>query len=89
MVVSAIPPSLSPFFQEYDLTHLDPVRSASTIIERTLRYGTRAELRWLFSCYSLATVANWVGQWGQYGLPEPHLTFWKLILDVEGVATHD
>ncbi len=87
--MSTIPVSLSPFFQEYDLAHLDLERSASTIIERTLHYGTRVELRWLFSCYPLAVVARWVRQWGHYGLPEPHLTFWRLILDTEGPATHD
>ena len=43
------PGSLAPFFQEYDLAHLDLERSAATIIERTLQYGNREEIRWLFS----------------------------------------
>ena len=44
-----IPLSLAPFFQEYDLGKLDSQKDIATILERTLRYGNRAELRWLFS----------------------------------------
>ena len=51
MSSQTIPTSLAPFFQEYDLGRLHIELDASTIIERTLRYGTRAELRWLFSIY--------------------------------------
>jgi hypothetical protein len=78
-----IPPTLAPFFQEYDLTHLRIQQDSGTIIERTLRFGTRSELRWLFATYSLEEVSRWVRQWGQFGLPEPHLTFWRLVLDLE------
>jgi len=77
-----IPPSLAPFFQEYVLSQLDPERGADTIIERTLRFGNRLELRWLFSVYSREKIADWVRRWGKYGLPEPHLTFWRLVLDL-------
>jgi hypothetical protein len=83
--MQTIPPSLGPFFQEYDLGRLDPGKDAATIIERTLRFGDRAELRWLFSVYSRAEIAEWVKAWGRYGLPEPHLTFWKLFL---GIGDH-
>jgi hypothetical protein len=75
-----IPSTLAPFFQEYDLTQLEPQRDAATIIERTLRYGTRAELRWLFSTYSRSEIADWVHRWGAFGLPAPHLAFWRLVL---------
>lgn len=78
-----IPRSLAPFFQEYNLDELDPDRAAATIIERTLRYGNRAELRWLFSRYPRPLIADWVRRWGRYGLPAPHLAFWRLLLDVE------
>jgi hypothetical protein len=78
-----IPRSLAPFFQEYDLDELDPDRAAATIIERTLRYGNRAELRWLFARYPEAAIADWVRRWGCYALPAPHLTFWRLVLRVE------
>jgi hypothetical protein len=82
-----IPPSLAPFFQEYDLAQLDVQRSVNTIIERVLQFGNRAEIRWLFSVYSRQQVAEWVRQWGQYALPEPHLTFWRLILNLPEAHT--
>jgi len=78
----AIPPSLAPFFQEYDLSRLNLKKDAATIIERTLRYGDRAELRWLFSVYSRAQIADWVKTWGRYGLPKPHLSFWQFFLEI-------
>ena len=79
--MQSIPSSLAPFFQEYDLQHLNPQKDAATIIERTLRYGDRSELRWLFGVYSRTQIADWVKTWGCYALPEPHLTFWKLFLE--------
>jgi hypothetical protein len=80
--MSEIPSSLAPFFQEYNLEQLDLERSASTIIERTLQFGNRAEIHWLFSSYPHQRIREWVQRWGQTVLPEPHLTFWKLILDL-------
>jgi hypothetical protein len=77
-----IPNTLAPFFQEYTLTQLDPQRDSATIIERTLRFGTREELRWLFKNYSLEQIKDWVARWGEFGLPEPHLSFWKLFLEI-------
>jgi hypothetical protein len=77
-----IPTSLVPFFQEYSLENLDLQRSAGTIIERTLQFGNRDELRWLFSVYPRQVIAEWVQSWGQDALPEPHLTFWRLMLDL-------
>lgn len=78
-----IPRSLTPFFQEYDLDELDPEKAAATIIERTLRYGNRAELRWLFRRYPEDKIADWICRWGRYGLPAPHLAFWRLFLHLE------
>ena len=62
-----IPRSLAPFFQEYNLDDLDPDRVAATIIERTLRYGNRAELRWLFGRYSEARLPNGCDAGGALG----------------------
>ena len=82
MTEPSIPRSLAPFFQEYDLDDLDPDLATSTIIERTLRYGNRAELRWLFHRYPASTIADWVRRWGSFALPKPHLAFWRLLLDL-------
>jgi hypothetical protein len=78
-----IPLTLAPFFQEYEFVSLNPQRDSATIIERALRFGTRDELRWLFGMYSREQIREWVRAWGQYALPEPHLAFWRLMLEVE------
>ena len=83
MTIHLIPATLAPFFQEYDIARLDPQWDSATIIERTLRFGTRAELRWLFQEFSRAQIRAWVMKWGTFALPEPHLTFWRLILEIE------
>jgi len=77
-----IPPSLAPFFQEYDLSLLNPEKDSFTIIERTLQFGNRSELRWLFTIYSLKQIRDWVRYFGKDCLPQPHLNFWQLILDI-------
>ena len=58
-------------------------REDATIIDRTLRFGSREELRWLFKNYSREQIREWVLQWGSFGLPEPHLSFWKLFLEIK------
>lgn len=80
--MTSIPSSLAPFFQEYSLDQLDTIKTAHIIIERTLRFGNREEIRWLFDTYSRDQITAWVRQWGKYGLPEPHLTFWRFMLDI-------
>lgn len=77
-----IPTSLAPFFQEYNLATLNPQRDAHTIIERTLQFGDRTELRWLFSTYSEEQITAWVRQFGKEKLPQPHRTFWQVVLDI-------
>jgi bacterioferritin (cytochrome b1) len=77
-----IPASLTPFFQEYDLEQLDLERSAETIIERILQFGNQQEIRWLFSQYPHQRIRDWVQRWGKMALPEPHQTFWRLVLDL-------
>ena len=78
-----IPRSLAPFLQEYNIEELDPQRAKATLIERTLRYGNREELRWLFRLYGEETVTAWVIAWGCYGLPPAQLAFWRLVLGVK------
>ncbi len=78
-----IPSSLAPFFQEYDFSKLDSQRDSATIIERALRFGTRAELRWLFAAYPRSQIVEWVRLWGKYALPEPHFSFWRLVLEID------
>lgn len=78
-----IPATLAPFFQEYDVTLLKPQSDSATIIERTLRYGTRAELKWLFTEFPRAQIREWVQRWGGFALPAPHLSFWRVVLEID------
>jgi hypothetical protein len=78
-----VPATLAPFFQEYDLAQLNSQKDAATIIERTLRFGTRAELHWLFLEFSRDQIKTWIQAWGKFALPEPHLSFWRLVLEIE------
>jgi hypothetical protein len=73
---NGIPSSLKFAFQEYDLEKLNPDEDAFTIIERTLAYGNRAELRWLFARYNSARLAAWVAEAGWRRLPHHRLVLW-------------
>ncbi|MBI3913144.1 MAG: hypothetical protein HY327_02940 [Chloroflexi bacterium] len=77
-----IPISLKPFFQEYTFENLDAAQHADLVIERTLAWGNRVELRWLFERYGQARIAEWFKQMGTRRLPKRHLPFWSCILDV-------
>jgi len=80
---SSIPTTLTPFFQEYDLTRLDLQLDRDTIIERVLQFGSREEIRWLFRTYPRPEIRAWVERWGDFALPEPHRTFWRLMLGLQ------
>lgn len=78
-----IPSTLAPFFQEYDLTSLDLQSAAPLIFERTLQFGDRAELHWLFTQYPRQQIRDWVMQFGRERLPHPHLDFWQIVLEIQ------
>jgi hypothetical protein len=77
----AIPSTLAPFFQEYDLASLELQTAAPLIFERTLQYGDCAELHWLFAQYPRQQIHDWVRRFGKERLPHPHLDFWQIVLD--------
>lgn len=81
-MTSSIPSTLAPFLQEYKIESLDPITAASLIIERTLQYGNRAEIRWLFSQYSRAEITDWFKRNAKSRLPEPHNSFWRILLEI-------
>jgi len=80
-LMQPVPSSLAPFFQEYDIALLNPEKDSFTIIERTLQFGNRSELRWLFTVYPRQQIADWVRQFGNDCLPQPHRIFWQIILE--------
>ena len=80
--MQTIPNSLAPFFQEYDFARLNLQKDSHTIIERALQFGNRSELHWLFTFYSRAQIREWVKRFGKDKLPQPHRTFWQIILEI-------
>jgi hypothetical protein len=80
-MTSIIPPSLAPFLQEYELHRMNPERDSATLIERTLQFGNRAELQWLFTQYSHQQITEWLQSFGRERLPQPHLDFWRIVLE--------
>ena len=81
-VMQTLPHSLAPFFQEYDFARLNPQKDSHTIIERALQFGNREELHWLFTSYSWAQISEWVRRFGKEKLPQPHRTFWQIVLEI-------
>lgn len=78
----AVPSSLAPFFQEYNIADLIPERDSHTIIERVLQFGNRAEIKWLFSAYPETEVSDWVRTFGKDKLPQPHRAFWQIVFEI-------
>ena len=77
-----IPQTLAPFFQEYDLAKLNLQTDSHTIIERALQFGNRTEIKWLFTTYSTEQITAWIKRFGKEKLPQPHRTFWQIVLEV-------
>lgn len=82
-MLQAIPHTLAPFFQEYDFEKLDANTAAPLIIERTLQFGNRAEIHWLFTQYTRAQITEWFKKYAKERLPNPHNTFWRIILEIK------
>jgi len=78
----SLPPTLSPFFQEYDIAKLNPQTDSHTIIERVLQSGNRSEIRWLFETYSREDIKKWVRSFSEEKLPQPHRAFWRIVLEI-------
>lgn len=80
--MQTIPASLTPFFQEYDITQLVPDKDSHIIIERVLQFGNRVEIKWLFTSYGRIQISTWVRQFGREKLPQLHRTFWQTVLEI-------
>ena len=75
---NGIPSSLQFAFQEYNFEELLPEDHAFTIIERTLAYGNRQELHWLFSYYGAKRLLAWLKGGGWRTLPSRRLNLWMV-----------
>lgn len=52
----SLPSYLKPSLWSYDLSMMDPAKSARVIITQVLNYGDERQLRWLFSHYTRDTI---------------------------------
>jgi hypothetical protein len=82
-----IPHTLRPAFQEYDLEQLDPVEDQFSVIERTLAYGQRQEIRWLFQKYGKPSIVSWIREAGWRLLPRRRLLFWAAYFEISDLST--
>ena len=79
---AGIPRSLAPCFQEYDLERLEPQAHSALIIERTLAFGDRRELCWLFERYGKNALREWVRESGARHLPWRRYNLWCVLLEL-------
>lgn len=77
---AGIPISLRACFQEYDFEQLDSVQHSDLIIERTLAYGNRQEVRWLLSQYGRNQIVTWLQRLGARRLPWRRYNLWCVLL---------
>ncbi len=74
---------MAPAFQEYRIRDLDPRVDASLVIERTLEYGTRKEIKWLFANYEPVRIRDFVRKSGSRRLSKRAFNYWRLVLGVD------
>jgi len=70
------------WFQEHDFSSLDADRHQDLVIERTLAYGTRADVRWLLGRYGRPGIQAWLADLGHRRLPRRRYVLWCLLFDV-------
>lgn len=85
-LVSGIPHSAAPFFQEYQFESLDPESHRGLIIERILTYGNRRETCWLFNRYGKPVIAAWLQEEGSFKLPIRRYLLFCVLLDLGPVV---
>lgn len=73
---NGLPPALRPWFHGYPFEALNLEEHRSLVIERILRYGDRAEVRWLVRQYGKAAIADWLVARGAKLLPWRRHRLW-------------
>jgi len=82
-VSNSLPAGFKPFFQEYDLTELDPAAHADLIIQRILEYGDWEDIRWLFEIYGAARIRLFLRKYGERWLQPVAFNYWRKLLKVQ------
>lgn len=76
---NGLPRSLATSFQEYQAERLDLDRDADVVVERTLAYGDRHEVRWLCDHYGRDRIVTWIERMGSRRLPFRRFNLWCVI----------
>jgi hypothetical protein len=74
--------TIAPYFQEYDFSSLDIEKDAELIIGRTLEFGTREELKWLFKTYGAQRIKEFVRARGYRVLSKRGFNYWRIVLKI-------
>lgn len=77
LTANGIPLSLRPAFQEYDIESLHPLEDSFTVIERTMSFGNRDEIQWLFNIFGKKTLSKWFSEYGRKMLPNRRYLLWE------------
>ena len=77
-----IPKTTAPYFQEYEFSTLDTEKDADLIIGRTLEFGTREELKWLFKTYGSQRIKEFVRNRGYRFLSKRGFNYWRTVLRI-------
>ncbi len=77
-----IPKTIAPYFQEYDFSSLDVEKDSDLIIGRTLEFGTREELKWLFKTYGSQKIKEFVRTRGYRVLSKRGFNYWRIVLRI-------
>lgn len=76
---NGLPRSLTPSFQEYAADLIDLDADADLVVERTLAYGDRHEVRWLYQRYGWDHIAGWLQRMGARRLPFRRFNLWCVV----------
>lgn len=74
--------TIAPYFQEYDFSTLDIEEDAELIMGRTLEFGTREELKWLFKTYGYQKIKEFVSARGYRSLSKRGFNYWRTVLRI-------
>ena len=86
---AGVPASLRPFFQDCVFENINPETDAFTVIERTLSWGNRRELRWLFRRYPREQLAAFVRDSGWWRIPPHRFHYWLNIFEIADYKKSD
>ncbi len=81
-----LPPDLHHLFWDCRPESLDTETHAPFILGRILEYGSLAAVRWALRTYGTQRLERFLRERGVRALSRKTLSFWTLLLDLEGEA---